>query len=195
MSKHTSSNSNNNSISSSSNDNPTIQDLMGLLKDQSKVISSLQKTIEGLNETIEGLNARFEKFEKFENGSVVSKLVNVDVVGASNVSGDVIKDVNNEVFKSIPKSTDKVVIEEVLINLESIGINVTTSSENVHSKAVHENAKPSKCLERSRSNENDNERFLECNKDNKSVQKNKTSMEGTTDSKSTTFPTTELDET
>ena len=174
---------------------------MGLFKDQSKIISSLQKTIEGLNETIEGLNARlenFENFEKFENGSVVSKLVNVDVVDASNVSnvsGDVIKDVDNEVFKSIPKSTDKVVIEEVLINSENIDINVTTSSKNVHSKAVHENAKPSKCLERSRWNENENERFLEYNKDNKLVHKNKTSMEGTTNSKSTTFPTTKLDKT
>ena len=60
-----------------------MQDLMCLLRDQSKIISNLQRTIEGLNETIKGLN---DKIEKFENSK--------DVSNKSNKSGS--NDINVE---------------------------------------------------------------------------------------------------
>ena len=45
----------NSNSSSGNNSSPSVQDLMNLLNEQSKVINGLQKTIENLNETIKNL--------------------------------------------------------------------------------------------------------------------------------------------
>ena len=42
---------------------PTMEDLMCLLRDQSKNIGNLQRTIDGLNETIKSINDKIEKLE------------------------------------------------------------------------------------------------------------------------------------
>ena len=103
-----------------------MQDLMNLLNEQSKVISSLQRTIEGLNETIKSLNDKVQRFE-------APKGVNV------------IKEVGEEVFVGV---VNKEVTENGAIDINEankISINVATSSKNAHLKTVHENFQPSKC--------------------------------------------------
>ena len=75
-----------------------MQDLMGLLNDQSKVISSLHKTIEGLNITVIGLNAEIQKLrtsnvdkEAYQDGGQDGGVINKDV--SKNVSKIVSKSV------------------------------------------------------------------------------------------------------
>ena len=101
ISSFSSNNNNNSSNNSSSSSSPSMQDLMSLLSDQSKVISGLQRTIEVLNDTIKCLN---DKILKMEDPKYVDK----------NVSG---------VVKVIPKEVSK--------TSESIDINNTTCSKNV----------------------------------------------------------------
>ena len=63
--------SNNTSTSTSINTNeaedPSVQDLMGLLRDQSKIIFRLQRTIEDLNLTIKSLNDKIGELEATKN--------------------------------------------------------------------------------------------------------------------------------
>ena len=61
--------------SSNNSSSSTMQDLMVLLSDQSKVISSLQRTIEGLNVTIEALNGKVESLEKFISNDDVNLVI------------------------------------------------------------------------------------------------------------------------
>ena len=102
---------------------PSMQDLMSLLRDQSKIIGGLQMTIEGLNETIKGLNDKIESLK----------------LESSKADKEVSESVGKEVFKNADITVKK---------SGNIGINVTTSSgsKNDHQKYVHKNVKPSKCL-------------------------------------------------
>ena len=65
-------NNNSNTSNTSSVGNPSMQDLMSLLQDQSKVISSLQRTIDDLNITIKSLNDKIEKMEADKNVGKIS---------------------------------------------------------------------------------------------------------------------------
>ena len=85
------SSSSNSNTNSNTNDNPSMQDLMNLIKGQSSLINSLQKTISSLQNTIDGLNL---KLEEFENGS---RGINKDV------NKGIIQAVKKDVFKSVDK--------------------------------------------------------------------------------------------
>ena len=122
-----------------------MQDLMSLLNDQSKVIGSLQRTIEGLNDTIKSLN---NKIEKLEAPRVVVKDVVKDVCESACESA--CGSINNDVFKSISKCTEKVVIKEVPLNSENMSnykhaiqlfklFNSTNMSEDWVSLNFHQN--------------------------------------------------------
>ena len=126
------------SISSSTGiDSPSMQDLMSLLQDQSKVISGLQRTIEGLNETIKSLNG---KIESLRDAAVDKEVINV----------------TNKVS---PVSVIKEVFKNVDVDVDMINVNVTTSS-NDHPKTVHENAQSPKCLGKTSHNLNGNEKAV-----------------------------------
>ena len=107
---------------------PTMKDLMGLLKDQSKVICNLQRTIDNLNETIKNLNGKIEKMEadKISNSSNSS-------------NGELPKTVHENV--EAPKCQD--VIEDVrIVDKEVSKVNIVTSNLisnlNSNSKSAHE---------------------------------------------------------
>ena len=110
-----SSNSNSNSISSSNSTGPSMQDLMNLLTEQSKVISSLQKTIEGLNETIKNLNDKIVSM----NSEVVDKEVSKEVNKAMNNSGSIAINVTtSSKFDQISTVHENVKPQECVKNVE-----------------------------------------------------------------------------
>ena len=57
-------------VSSASASSPSMQDLMIMLQDQSRVISGLQRTIDDLNTTIKSLNGKIERMEAEANRNI-----------------------------------------------------------------------------------------------------------------------------
>ena len=109
------SSSNSNSISSSNSTVPSMQDLMNLLTEQSKVISSLQKTSESLNETIKNLNDKIVSM----NSEVVDKEVSKEVNKAMNNSGSIAINVTtSSKFDQISTVHENVKPQECVKNVE-----------------------------------------------------------------------------
>ena len=116
---------NTNSSNASSVVPPSMQDLMTLLQDQLKVISSLQRTIGELNIIIKNLNGKIEKMEADKNDKIS---INVTTSSKSSKS-DLPKTVHENVEspKCLGKSNDEIEV--------SLDENVLT---NQHQKTVHE---------------------------------------------------------
>ena len=114
-----------------------MQDLMNMLKDQSKVIGSLQDTIKSLNFTIKSLNDKIEKMKDVDKN--VDKNVLKNIFEDASVCKE---DTRNAHIVSVHKNASPSKCLE-----ESIG-NVWFNSDvkNVNSKNVHENVKPYMCL-------------------------------------------------
>ena len=106
---------------------PSVQNLMVLLQEQSKVINGLQMTIESLSVTIKNLNDKVQRLEVPERVGVLEHVLWGMVDNVANVTN--------------------------VANVASV--NVTTGSKNDHSKSVHitpvhEKTKTLKCQESSR---------------------------------------------
>ena len=151
---------NNNTVSNTDSNTSSMQDLLNLLQEQSKVICVLQRTIESLNVTIKNMNDKNQKLE-------APKHVEVTVEGVEVVRKVVKELTDGEVIKS---SNDH--LKSVHENVVNNRLNVAVNSKNDHLKTAHENAEQPKCQRGDEENKNtsklvhENVKLSLCDNDN-----------------------------